>query len=121
MSNLFIDAVIFILLVVGVGFGGIGVLGLLLFPDIRSRMFTAFRATIISISAIILAVIIYALFTLQLTGGDQYVALVIHTIVLLCIVIVANIVLYRTILERTKSVGTCRAESDQNKKNTREE
>jgi multisubunit Na+/H+ antiporter MnhG subunit len=121
MSNLFIDAIIFILLVLGVGFGGIGVFGLFLFPDIRSRMYTAFRATIISVSAIILAVIIFALFTLQLTGGDQYGALVIHTIVLLCIVIVANIVLYRMILERTQRAGICRAESYQDNKNIPEE
>ncbi len=92
MSDLFIDSIIVILLVVTAGFGGIGVIGLLLFPDIRSRMFTAFRATAISFCTITLAVIIYALFTFQSNGGDQYIALMLHSVILLCIVFVANIV-----------------------------
>ncbi len=83
MSDPVIDAAIFILLVISVGFGGIGVIGLLLFPDIRSRMYTAFRATVISISAIILSVIIYALSTFISSGGDQYITLILHSLVLL--------------------------------------
>jgi multisubunit Na+/H+ antiporter MnhG subunit len=107
MSAPVIDAAIFILLVIGVGFGGIGVIGLLLFPDIRSRMYTAFRATMISISAIILSAIIYALSTFNSSGGDQYIALVLRSVVLLLIVAGANAVVYKTILNRTKS-GTSR-------------
>jgi multisubunit Na+/H+ antiporter MnhG subunit len=121
MSDPIIDAVIFILLLLSVGFGGIGVIGLLLFPDIRSRMYTAFRATIISVGAIILSVIIYALFTFQSSGGDQYVALVMHSLVLLCIIIVANMLMYRTILQRSKIESTCRIAPGQNKKNENEE
>ena len=120
MSDIIIDTVIFILLAVSVGFGVIGIIGLLLFPDIRSRMYTAFRATTISIGAIIFSVIMYALFTFQSSGGDQYVSLVLHSLVLLCIVILANMVLYKTILDRTKAVGSCRIIPDQNKKNNTE-
>jgi len=117
MSDPSIDAVIFILLVISVGFGGIGVIGLLLFPDIRSRMYTAFRATVISISAIILSVIIYALYTVISSGGDQYITLILHSLVLLCIVAVANGVVYKTILDRTKPVSTCQVPGEQNKDN----
>jgi multisubunit Na+/H+ antiporter MnhG subunit len=102
MSDLFLDSIIIILLVTGIGFGGIGVIGLLLFPDIRSRMFTAFRATILSLISITVAVIIYALSTFQTNGGDQYITLVFHAVILLCIAIVANMVNYKIILERTK-------------------
>jgi multisubunit Na+/H+ antiporter MnhG subunit len=114
MSDFSIDAVIFILLVLSVGFGGIGVIGLLLFPDIRSRMYTAFRATVISISAIILSVIIYALSTFVSSGGDQYITLILHSLVLLFIVAVANAVVYKTILDRIKSVNTCQVPAEQN-------
>jgi multicomponent Na+:H+ antiporter subunit G len=115
MSDPAIDAVIFILLVISVGFGGIGVIGLLLFPDIRSRMYTAFRATVISISAIVLSVIIYAFYTLISSGGDQYIALILHSLVFLCIVAGANGVVYTTILDRTKYVRTCQVPAEQNK------
>jgi multicomponent Na+:H+ antiporter subunit G len=117
MSAPTIDAVIFILLVISVGFGGIGVIGLLLFPDIRSRMYTAFRATVISISAIVLSVIIYAFYTFISSGGDQYIALILHSLVFLCIVAVANGVVYKTILDRTKSGSTCQVPTEQNKDN----
>ncbi len=119
MSDPFIDAVIFILLVISVGFGGIGVIGLLLFPDIRSRMYTAFRATVISISAIILSGIIYALSTFISSGGDQYITLILHSLVLLFIIAVANGVVYKMVLDRTKSVTTCQVPAEQNKDNNK--
>jgi multicomponent Na+:H+ antiporter subunit G len=113
MSDLFLDSIIIALLVISVGFGVIGVIGLLLFPDIRSRMFTASRATTISFCTITLAVIIYALYSLQFNGGDQYVTLVLHSVILLCIIIVANTVLYKMILDRTRIITNCRILSDQ--------
>jgi multicomponent Na+:H+ antiporter subunit G len=115
MSNPPVDAVIFILLVISVGFGAIGVIGLLLFPDIRSRMYTAIRATVISFSAITLSVIIYALYTFISSGGDQYSTLILHSLVFLCIVAVANAVVYKTILDRIKFVSTCQVPAEQNK------
>ncbi|MDD1700287.1 MAG: hypothetical protein LUQ04_05770 [Methanoregula sp.] len=115
MSDLIIDAGIFILLILSVGFGGIGVFGLLLFPDIRSRMYTAVRATLISIGTLILSVIIFALFIFLSGGGDQYSALIIHSMVLLSIVAVANAILYRTILSRTKTVNSCHGSLQQTK------
>jgi multisubunit Na+/H+ antiporter MnhG subunit len=120
MSDPFIDMVIFILLVLSVGFGGIGIIGLLLFPDIRSRMYTAFRATSISISTMVFSVIIYALYTIQIIRSDQYNTLILHSIILLCVVFVGNIVLYKTILDRTKTAGTCRLISDRNNKKNEE-
>ncbi len=112
-----IDAAIYILLIISIGFAGIGVIGLLLFPDIRSRMYTAFRATVISFSAIILSVLIYALSTFSSGGGDQYITLILHSLVLLCIVAVSNSVLYKMILNRSKSSTTCRGPQGRNKDN----
>ena len=64
MSSLPADIIIWALLVVGTVFAGIGLMGLLIFPDTRSRMFTAFRATAIGLGAVALAVI-----TCQPRGG----------------------------------------------------
>lgn len=117
MSEPVIDAVIYILLVISVGFGGIGVIGLLLFPDIRSRMYTAFRATVISVSAIILSVILYGVSLFVSDGGDQYITLILHSLILLIIVAAANGLVYKTILDRTKSVSNCQVPAEQNKDN----
>jgi multisubunit Na+/H+ antiporter MnhG subunit len=103
------------LLVISVGFGGIGVIGLLLFPDIRSRMFTASRATTISFGTITLAVIVFALYMFQFNGGDQYITLVLHSAIFLCIIIVANMVQYKMILDRTRTITNCQKLSDQHK------
>lgn len=113
MSDPVIDAIIFILLVISVGFGAIGLIGLLLFPDIRSRMYTAFRAAVISISAIILSVIIYALYTFISSGGDQYSTLILHSLVLIVIVAVANGIVYMTILDRIKTASSFQVLSEE--------
>ena len=102
-----VDAPIFILLILSVGFGGIGVIGLLLFPDIRSRMYTATRATVISISAMVFAVIFYAFFMLIDRGGDQYFTLIFHILILLGIVIVANVLMQGTIMGRRRPQSSC--------------
>jgi multicomponent Na+:H+ antiporter subunit G len=115
MSDLFSDSIIIALLVISIGFGGIGVIGLLLFPDIRSRMFTASRAATISFGTITLAVIVYALYTFEFNGGDQYITLVLHSVILVGIIIVANLVQYKIILDRTRSMTNCQKLSDQQK------
>ena len=113
MSDPFIDAVIYILFTVSVGFSGIGVIGLLLFPDIRSRLYTAVRATLIGTAAMVVSVIVYAFFVSLSGGGDLYISLVIHSLVLMCIVIGANLVLYRLIRKKATTPDTCKS-SQQN-------
>jgi multisubunit Na+/H+ antiporter MnhG subunit len=103
MSNPYIDAFIFILFMVSIGFSGIGVFGLFLFPDIRSRLYTAVRATLIGSGAMVLSVIAYAVFVFLSRGGGEYSSWVIHAIVLMCIVTGANVVMYRLILMRAKT------------------
>jgi multicomponent Na+:H+ antiporter subunit G len=88
----------------GVGFGFISLVGLLLFPDTRSRMYTALRACQISIGATGLAVIIYGLNALQTAGGNQYLTLLLHTLFLVVIVAIGNYVVSLTILQKTKSM-----------------
>jgi multisubunit Na+/H+ antiporter MnhG subunit len=116
MTDLLIDAVMFTLLVLSVGFAGIGVIGLLVFPDIRSRMYTATRAPVISICAMIVAVTVYALSMILSGGGDLYLALFMHVLVLLCIVVAANMLMYRIIRGRTKTMSACEVSSEQPEK-----
>lgn len=108
MSSLFIDGIIYLLLLVSAGFGGISVIGLLLFPDIRSRMYSATRASIICISAITVSVLTYASFILISGGGNQYGTLFLHTLVLFAVTVVANVMLYKIISDRIKNPDTCR-------------
>ncbi len=100
MSSLIIDCIIWILLFIGVGFGLIGLIGLLLFPDTRSRMYTAVRATIIGISSVGLAVIIYGIYALQTYSGNLYVTLILHTLMLVVVVALGNYFVSRIILEK---------------------
>jgi multicomponent Na+:H+ antiporter subunit G len=115
MSTPFMDFIIFVLLVISVGFGGISVIGLLLFPDIRSRMYTATRASLISVSAITLSVILYALFELISGGGNQYATLILHTLVLIIVVGGANVMMYRMISDHVKTQKTCHGQPEQKK------
>jgi len=100
MSAVLVDAILYVLLAVGVGFGGIGIIGLLLFPDIRSRMFTGIRATLISCGAIFLAGIIYSLFNLFTRGGIQYTTFTVFAILFLLLIVLLNQVAAREILQQ---------------------
>jgi multisubunit Na+/H+ antiporter MnhG subunit len=115
MSSPFMDFIIFLLLVISVGFGGISVIGLLLFPDIRSRMYTATRASLISVGAITLSVILYALFELLFGGGTQYTTLILHTLVLIIVVVGANMTIYRMISDHVKIQKGCHGQPEQKK------
>jgi multisubunit Na+/H+ antiporter MnhG subunit len=101
MSSLPADLIIWVLLFIGTVFCGFGLMGLLIFPDTKSRMFTAFRATAIGLGAVVLAVITYGYSLLMTVGGDQYTALILHTLVLVFVLAAGTWVMYGTIRERT--------------------
>ena len=104
MNSLLIDLIIWILLIFGVGFGLISLIGLLLFPDTRSRMYTGIRASLISIGATGIAVFIYGLNALQTSGGNPYFTLLLHTIFIVLVVSMGNYIISRTILEKTQPI-----------------
>ena len=102
MSSLPADFGIWALLFIGAVFCGLGLMGLLIFPDTKSRMFTAFRATAIGLGSITLAVLLYG-FSLFLTGGgDQYLALILHTLFLFVVLAAGTWVMYGIIRERIR-------------------
>lgn len=101
MSSLPADLIIWALLFIGTVFCGFGLMGLLIFPDTKSRMFTAFRATAIGLGAVVLAVITYGYSLFMTAGGDQYTALIIHTLFLVFVLAAGTKVMYGIIRERT--------------------
>jgi multisubunit Na+/H+ antiporter MnhG subunit len=101
MSSLPADLVIWAFLVVGTVFCGFGLMGLLIFPDTRSRMFTAFRATAIGLGAVAFAVITYGYTLFTTTGSNQYPALIIRTLFLVFVLAAGTWVMYGIIRERT--------------------
>jgi multisubunit Na+/H+ antiporter MnhG subunit len=102
MSSLPADLVIWTLLFFGTVFCGFGLMGLLIFPDTRSRMFTAFRATAIGLGAIVLAVITYGYTLFLITAGDQYPALILRTLFLVLVLTAGTWVMYGIIREKTQ-------------------
>jgi multisubunit Na+/H+ antiporter MnhG subunit len=101
MSSLPADLIIWSLLVIGTVFCGFGLMGLMIFPDTRSRMFTAFRATSIGLCAVVLAVITYGYTLFTTTGSDQYPALILRTLILAGVLAAGTWVMYGIIRERT--------------------
>ncbi|MFA6362763.1 hypothetical protein [Methanoregula sp.] len=94
-----VDVFLYILLLAAIGFGWISVIGLILFPDIRSRAFTGLRAGFIAIALVTIAGICYGLFLWITTGGLQYLLYII-AIVLMCVLVV--------ILNRIAANEVCR-------------
>jgi multicomponent Na+:H+ antiporter subunit G len=97
MIEIAVDAVLYILLLAAIGFGGISVIGLLLFPDIRSRAFTGIRAGIIAMTLVTASAICYGLFTWVANGGMQYMLLVLAAVLILVMVVALNRVAADTI------------------------
>ncbi len=108
MSNPVADILIWLLLAAGTGFGILAFVGLLIFPDIRSRMFTASRAAMLSVSLVTVAVAIYGISGFLGGGGDIYATLLIHTIFLYGIIVLAHIITGRIISEQIPSPMFCR-------------
>jgi multisubunit Na+/H+ antiporter MnhG subunit len=101
MSSLPADLGIWVLLFIGIIFSGFGLMGLLIFPDTKSRMFTAFRATAIGLGAVALAAIVYGFTMFMDTGGDQYPALILLTLLLVFVLAAGTKVMYRILRDRT--------------------
>jgi len=107
MSAPVVDILIWILLAAGTGFFALGFFGLLIFPDIRGRLFTASRATLIGAGLVILSVVLFGLSKYSGGGGNQYATLLIHTIFLFGILIIAYLCISRIIRKQIADVTVC--------------
>jgi multicomponent Na+:H+ antiporter subunit G len=73
-----IDIVISIFLAIGVTFNALGVIGLLRFPDLYTRMHATTKATTFGSIFTSLAVIVYGLYLFFTARDSQYLTLAIH-------------------------------------------
>lgn len=64
---------------IGLLFNGLGVLGILRFPDVYTRLHAETKTTTFGTIFTSLAVIIYAFIQLRATGESQFLTLAIHT------------------------------------------
>jgi hypothetical protein len=107
MSELVADILIYLLLLAAVGFAGISLMGLLIFPDIRSRMYTALRAGLICAGAALSAAIVYAFTAVVIGSGVQYSTFLVHALFLGGVIAVAVMIINQQVLEKTKSLVYC--------------
>ena len=100
--NFAADILIWVLLATGIGFCALGLFGLVIFPDIRSRMYTAVRATIIGVSALMLSGMVYAVVLYSETSEGQYLSLAAGIILLYAIVLAGTLFVSREIENRVR-------------------
>ena len=104
MSSLAADLLIWVLLAGGVGFSLLGFVGLLIFPDARSRMFTASRATLIGACLVTSSVVAFGVNGFLAGSIDLYAVFVIHVLFLFGILAFANLIIYRILLQQLPSL-----------------
>ena len=73
-----IDIIVYICLAIGVIFNTLGVIGLLRFPDLYTRMHATTKATTFGSIFTSLAVIVYGLYLFFTVNDSQYLTLAIH-------------------------------------------
>jgi hypothetical protein len=104
MSGLVADIIIYLLMLTGVGFGGIALMGLLIFPDIHSRMYTALRASLICVGAMVCSAVVYAITLLSANGSDLYFTFLFHVIFLAAVMAVGIIIINRLVLDKVRAL-----------------
>ncbi len=82
--------VLYLFLVIGIIFNGLGSIGLLRFPDVYTRLHAATKCTTFGTVFISLAVIIFGFYFWRTSGDSKYGILALHTIVALVCLIITN-------------------------------
>jgi len=115
MIELLVDILLYILLLGAIGFGLISLIGLLIFPDIRSRTFTGMRAGIISLTLVTVAGVCYSLFFWNSTGGFQYLIYLISAVLLSVFLVILNRFIANILCHNTNPVISSYTEKDPDK------
>jgi multicomponent Na+:H+ antiporter subunit G len=87
-----IDIVIYIFLGIGVTFNALGVIGLLRFPDVYTRMHATTKATTFGSIFTSLAVVVYGLYLFFTQNDSQYLILAIHAFLAVACLVFTNAV-----------------------------
>lgn len=84
------EYLMWIFLIIGLTFNGLGVIGLLRFPDVYTRLHAATKATTFGSIFTSLAVVTYAFTQLYLNGNSANLQLGIHTIIAMICLLLTN-------------------------------
>jgi multicomponent Na+:H+ antiporter subunit G len=87
-----IDIVISIFLAIGVTFNALGVIGLLRFPDLFTRMHATTKATTFGSIFTSLAVVVYGLYLFFAIHDSEYLTLAIHAFLAVACLVFTNAV-----------------------------
>ncbi|HPY60549.1 MAG TPA: monovalent cation/H(+) antiporter subunit G [Methanospirillum sp.] len=84
------DSIAFVLLVIGLIFNALGVIGLLRFPDVYTRLHASTKATTFGSIFLCLGVVVYAIAHYFWTSDSQYLMVIVHTIIAVFALAVTN-------------------------------
>lgn len=82
--------VLYLFLLIGTFFNGLGSFGLMRFPDVYTRLHAATKCTTFGSIFFSLSVIIYGFYFWRVTGDSKYGVMALHTIVALVCLIATN-------------------------------
>jgi multicomponent Na+:H+ antiporter subunit G len=84
------NALIWLSIAIGLFFNGLGVFGILRFPDVYTRLHADTKATTFGSIFTSLAVVLYALGEFLQTADGQYATLVFHTVAAVVVLCITN-------------------------------
>ena len=84
------DTIIFIFLIIGLLFNALGVLGLLRFPDVYTRLHASTKATTFGSIFLCLGVVVFAISQYLGTSDSQFLMVITHTIIAVFALAITN-------------------------------
>lgn len=87
-----VEILVLICIVIGLAFNTLGIIGLIRFPDLYTRMHATTKATTFGSVFLCLGIVIYGIATLIGTADGQYITLILHTILAMFALAISNAV-----------------------------
>jgi len=86
----FLSVILFIFLLIGVVFNGLGTFGLMRFPDVYTRMHATTKCTTFGSIFTSWSVIIFGFYFWKVSGDSKYGVLALHTLLALVCLVITN-------------------------------
>ncbi len=85
-----LSIILFLFLLIGIFFNGLGSIGLMRFPDVYTRLHAATKCTTFGSIFTSLSVIIFGFYFWKVNGDSKFGVLALHTIIALVCLIITN-------------------------------
>lgn len=85
-----LSIVLYLFLIIGIFFNGLGSFGLMRFPDVYTRLHAATKCTTFGSIFTSLSVIVFGFYFWRISGDSRYGVLALHTIVALICLVITN-------------------------------